>query len=90
MLRGIPRSGGSFQLIDGAADAFAQRGVDGELAVGQAVEQGAVEGHRCFGLGQRAVSVGQKGLSLVEEAAVAVVPQGVDVVARGCLHAGVE
>ncbi|MEV7064319.1 hypothetical protein AB0N97_16125 [Streptomyces collinus] len=64
--------------------------VDFELAVGQAVEEAQVEDNAILGLGQLPVPVHQLGVLLVENAAVAVGPQGADVVPGGGFEAMVE
>lgn len=78
---GVARVGGFLQLVHGAVDAYEEGTVDRELTARETVEQLEVEGDADLGVGQGAVPVDQLGVWLVEGAAVAVGPQGVDVVA---------
>lgn len=87
---GVPRVGSLFQLVHGAVDTREQSAVDVELAAGQAVEEAQMEDDASLGLGQLPVPVHQLGVLLVEDAAVAVGPQGVDVVPSGGFEAMVE
>jgi hypothetical protein len=87
---GVACGGGLLQLVYGAVDAREQSAVDGKLAAGQTVEEDAVEGHAGLGPCQLAVPVDQVGMCLIEDAAVAVSPQGVDVLAGNGFDAMVE
>ncbi|MFI5820242.1 hypothetical protein ACIA8I_14135 [Streptomyces rishiriensis] len=87
---GVPCIAGLLQLVHGAVDSREQGVIDVELAAGEAVEEAEVEGDGGLGLGQLAVLVDQVGMWLVEDAAVAVGPQGVDVVAGDGFEAVVE
>lgn len=78
---GVARVGGFLQLVRGAVDAYEEGAVDRELTAREAVEQLEVEGDADLRAGQRAVPVDQLGVRFVEDAAVTVGPQGVDVVA---------
>ncbi|WP_319667621.1 hypothetical protein [Streptomyces ipomoeae] len=83
-------TGGLLQLMHRAVDPSEQGGVDGELAAGEPVQDLSVKGHAGLGLGQLAVQVHQTCVRLVEDAAVAIGPEGVYVVAGHGLYAAVE
>ncbi|GAB2331299.1 hypothetical protein STREPTOSP366_64480 [Streptomyces variabilis] len=87
---GVARLGGFLQLVHGAVDAYEEGAVDRELTAREPVEQLEVEGDADLGVGQRAMPVGQLGVWFVEGAAVAVGPQGVDVVTGDRFDAVVE
>lgn len=80
--RGVPSGGSLLQLVHGAVDAREQGAVDVELAAGQTAEEPKVESDADLGIGQFSVPVDQLRVRFVEDAAVAVGPQGVDVVPR--------